>query len=179
MRRGGRRRRYVIPHEVKAWCPGRWGPRRVRVTECAHTIKAEDIYTEMLREGLDMKPGLSGRLRVTRQDGVELQFNATVVNNAVWRRGRVFLICPCCSGRCTRLYMPRLDSLLACRQCWGLTYESRQHANYKDSGPRWAGVFGTHRELAMFQTCGARDRRKYAALTRWAERRALSGGRDC
>ena len=40
---------------------GRWGPRRVRVTECVLVIKAEEIYTVLLRQGMDVRPGVAGR----------------------------------------------------------------------------------------------------------------------
>jgi hypothetical protein len=56
-----------------------------------------------------------------------------VRQNAVWRRGRVFLRCPRCQRCCTRLYLPLETLWLACRRCWGLTYVSRQLQNYKDS----------------------------------------------
>jgi hypothetical protein len=30
------------------YCPGgRWGPRRVRVTDCAVVVRAEDLYTTL------------------------------------------------------------------------------------------------------------------------------------
>jgi hypothetical protein len=37
------------------------------------------------------------------------------------------------SRRRPRLYLPRVDLDLACRRCWGLTYESRSRRNYKDT----------------------------------------------
>jgi hypothetical protein len=138
MRRGGRRRRYVIPHEVKVWCSGRWGPRRVRVTECWAVLEAESVYTELLRGGPEhVRPGRRCALAWTlpgRQFSIEVE----VAANAVWRFGRVFLRCPKCSRLATRIYVPASDTSPACRRCWGLTYQSRQRRNYKDTG-RLAG----------------------------------------
>ena len=133
-------------------------------------IKAEEIYTVLLRQGLDVRPGVAGDLSAER-GGWRFTFRASVVANAVWRRGRVFLTCPLCHGRCTRLYGPRNDSPLACRTCWGLTYESRQHANYKDRG-RWTHRgWGTPRDMAQSQTERERERRYAASVDRWAQRR--------
>jgi hypothetical protein len=93
--------------------------------------------------------------------------------NAVWRCGRLFLRCPCSGHRATRIYLPTANSWPACRCCCGLTYESRQHANYKDAGPRWLGGLSTHRDMAYCQTDGERERRREASVKRWAERKAL------
>jgi hypothetical protein len=77
----------------------------------------------------------------------------------------------CRIGHCTRLYFPLPDSPLACRRCWGLTYASRQHRNYTDRGPLWAGF--SHRDSAYVQTEEARERNYEASVKRWAERRLL------
>ena len=56
MGRGGYRRRYIEPNwDARTWCAGRWGPRRVRVTECAMMLTAEQAYTELLRSELFYK----------------------------------------------------------------------------------------------------------------------------
>ena len=135
MRRGGRRRRCVDPRGVGVFISGgRWGPRRVRVTECAQTIKSEEMYTLLLRGGVRVRPGLSVALSVELRAGVTQHFLATVVANRVWRRGRVFLVCPGCARRCARLYRPRREWRVACRRCWGLTYESRQRQHVQGHG---------------------------------------------
>src|SRR5437879_6334865 len=37
------------PERPPVWCEdGRWGPRRVRVSECWGTILAEDVYTALV-----------------------------------------------------------------------------------------------------------------------------------
>ena len=105
------------------------------MTECAFTVTAEETYTILLRDGAPVEPGWAGSVTATAEAGHSWRLGVTVKANAVWRRGRVFLVCPRCGERSTRLYAPRPDSWLACRRCWGLTYESRQRANYKDSGP--------------------------------------------
>ena len=95
--------------------------------------------------------------------------------NAIWRRGRLFLTCPRCESRCTRLYLPLPSSWLACRQCWGLTYSSRTLLNYKDSP--WgrgvfASVFGTsQRDWARLTTQEKRQNQYQRSAQRMAERR--------
>lgn len=51
----------------------------------------------------------------------------------------------------------------------GLTYESRQHGNYKDTG-RFSAFGLTHRSMAESQTWHARERGAAAAAERYAER---------
>jgi hypothetical protein len=97
-----------------------------------------------------------------------------VRQNAVWRRGRVFLGCPRCGCRCTRVYIPLEDSSPACRRCWGLSYESRQLQNYKNS--TWgrgalARMFGTtQRDWAYQATADRREQRRQLARDRAYER---------
>ncbi len=69
-------RRYVQPgQDVQVWCSGRWGPRRVRVNQCWVTVRAEDLYTALLKDDADsVRPGAKGTAtfnpgRDTRQDG--------------------------------------------------------------------------------------------------------------
>jgi hypothetical protein len=91
--------------------------------------------------------------------------------NKVWRFGRVFLRCPACTSRATRLYVPTSESpRAACRSCWGLTYASRQNHNYKDSGPlRSIGL--TMRDLAKLETWRKQQDAREAARARWSQRR--------
>ncbi len=159
MRRGGRRRRYVTREEAAVWCPsGRWGPKRTRVTQCWAVMTAEAIYTALMRDDLaKMRPGARGSALWSpggRSDEIQWELRA----NAVWRFGRLFLICPRCHRRATRIYVPIETSWPACRRCWGLTYESRQRENYKDSG-RFSGLGLTLRSLAESQTYSRRERR--------------------
>jgi hypothetical protein len=169
--RGGRRRRYVTREDAAVWClSGRWGPKRVRVTQCWAILAAERLYTELLRGDLSrMKPG--GRGRVTwSPPGQSVTLDWQLRANAVWRFGRVFLTCPQCSRRSTRIYVPLENSWPACRRCWGLTYESRQHSNYRGDG--WFSP----RSLAESQTFHARQRRAESAANRYEERRKILKG---
>jgi hypothetical protein len=169
----GARRRYVTREDAAVWCPsGRWGPRRVRVTECVSVFRAEDVYTALLREADQLRPVRPGaRGSVTFSiEGRTLSAAWEVRANAVWRFGRVFLRCSRCERLATRLYMPLAHSWAACRRCWGLTYESRQRANYRDCG-RFAGLGLTSRSAAQWQTLSERERRAEAAAVRYAERR--------
>ena len=44
------RKRWIWRQEAAVWCPGgRWGPRQTRVTECSHVLRAEDLYTALLK----------------------------------------------------------------------------------------------------------------------------------
>ena len=92
--------------------------------------------------------------------------------NAVWRFGRLFLRCPTCRRLITRVYVPTTPAPARCRVCWGLTYESRQHRPYKDSG--LLAVAGlTLRWFAQSETLRERECRAEAARQRYAERRAI------
>lgn len=175
MNRGGRRPRRIGPGDASVSCPGgRWGRRRTRVTECYTLIRAEDVYAGLLaQKRAALGPGTRGTAIFTIKDrGVEAGWE--VRHNAVWRRGRVFLLCSRCSRRCTRLYLPLADSWLACRRCWGLTYESRTLRNYKDTlwgRGMFARMFGTtQREWALNMTTERRAERIISVRKRWAER---------
>jgi hypothetical protein len=95
------------PHEARVCCPGgRWGRRRTRTTECFAVLKAEDLYTALLRDkGGRVAPGSKGTATVCFK-GKEHTTSWEVRANAVWRRGRVFYISPTCTQRRTRLYLP-------------------------------------------------------------------------
>jgi hypothetical protein len=100
-----------------------------------------------------------------------------VRSHAVWRHGRLFLRCPWCGARCTRLYLPDPRSAgPACRRCLGLTYASRATRTYRDTlwgrGRLAACLFDTtQREWAYMKTDRARERRAEACAERWAYRR--------
>ena len=113
-------RRSIDPADVAVHITcGRWGSRRVRVTECAAVLKAEDVYTALLRdEAQVVMQGASGSLDLSisgRPHVVAWEIRP----NALWRRGRVFLQCDRCSRRCTRLYLPRIDLNPACPNVLG------------------------------------------------------------
>src|SRR5262245_50053197 len=108
MSRGGYRRRYVLPAEVPVWVrTGRWGPRRARVEQCA-TLAAEFVYDKLILEGQSFGPGWRATLSWVPQSnaGPDWDVLVEVLPNAVWRRGRLFLRCPHCERRTTRVYVP-------------------------------------------------------------------------
>src|SRR5262249_44072434 len=157
------------------WCPaGRWGPRRVRVTECWAVLTAEHMYTELIRDNLErLAPGQHGSA-TWKLDGYSADLGWEVRANSVWRFGRVFFRCPKCARLATRIYVPNANAWAACRRCWGLTYPSRQFGNYKNYGGGFLGAFGfTHRDFALSQTHDNRRRREAAAWERYAERRRI------
>ena len=166
-RRGGRRpRRYVVPHEVPVWVSGgRWGPRRARVEQCA-TLEAEIVYHLMICAGEPLAPGWHATVSSTAGNYKFPNIKVEVVANAVWRRGRLFLRCPRCGRRATRLYVPVIDVQPRCRRCWGLNYQS-QSWSYKSTGPL-GPYFGP---LAHSTTHDRRKTRQRAARERYAARR--------
>ena len=136
-------------------------------------LRAEDVYTSLLRGPEPVSAGEHGEVTWTldeRSFTVAFEIRA----NSVWRHGRVFLQCPQCWRRATRLYVPTATAWAACRRCWGLTYQSRTQNNYKDGG---GGVFAHvgmgHRFMAQLQTERERERRREASIVRWAERRDI------
>lgn len=172
------RRRYVTRGEAPVWCPGgRWGPRRVRVTECHTVMRAEAAYTWLLRENpAATRPGASGAATFTVADRFHT-FEWELRSNAVWRAGRMFLRCPQCRSRCTRLYLPIETAWLACRTCWGLSYNSRVLLNYRDSlwgRGAFARAFGTtQRDWAFMTTDDHRQSRTEGSRQRWEDRGPL------
>ncbi len=166
-------RRYVRPAiDANVWCrSGRWGPRRVRVTECWAVLNAEDVYTHLLRDDpCRTKPGARGSLRWTLPHEPPLTIAWELRSNAVWRFGRAFLRCPRCDRLSTRVYVPREGTWAACRRCWGLTYESRQQRTYRIGASYLSRAFGP---LACVLTHTARLARAAAAERRYAERREI------
>lgn len=179
-------RRYIEPgRHAAVWHPsGRWGPSRVRVEECVGVLRAEDVYTGLLRDhAARMTPGgklvrgsLGFRLPLPSGDASHTA-EWEIRPNAVWRYGRVFLRCPRCTRAATRLYLPTAKAWLACRRCWGLSYTSRQHRNYKPGRDWWARIGLDPRMSAAIQALGVSERRAEAAEVRHAERREILGAR--
>jgi hypothetical protein len=178
VRRGGRRRRSIGRGDAAVWClAGRWGPRRTRTHECYSVLRAEDLYTALLKsDPVNVRAGAAGTATYSIEDRKHTA-SWELRTNRVWRGGRLFLRCPRCHRRCTRLYVPLVTSSLACRVCWGLSYASRALRNYKDSlwgRGAFARVFGTtQRDWAYDAACEARSERRARSLQRVAERRRL------
>lgn len=184
MNRGGRRQRFIRRWDAPVWCrAGRWGPRRVRTNEC-HVVRAEELYTTLLREaakGHRIGPGSAGTANYLLC-GHSLTASWEIRANPIWRFGRVFFRCARCGRLCSRLYLPLADLDLRCRRCYGLSYASRTLQNYKDSlwgNRRFAAIFGTtqrdwaylmthDRQAANRQSCAERQlaRRRYWRRTR-------------
>jgi hypothetical protein len=180
-------RRYLTPGQhAHVWVSsGRWGPRRVRDTECWAILRAEDVYTDLLRRSLN-KLTIGGQLRGSlewtlprsggaRADTVDWEIRP----NAVWRYGRVFLKCPRCSRTCTRLYVPTEAAWPACRRCWGLTYRSTQERNYElNRGRSRYGQLFSPMVYAMCRADDARVERAAGAQKRSVERRQILARQD-
>jgi hypothetical protein len=162
-----------LPLDARAHCPhGRWGARRIRVDECEAAFCAETLYDLFLRTGRTPIP-LAGTL-VHRRAGRELT-SWLRTENAIWRHGRVFFICPRCRHRRARLYMPvAAGAPLACGRCCGLTYASRTLYNYKDSlvgrGPLARLLAKTQRDRAMLATLRRQELRRTTARQRRRDR---------
>src|SRR5512143_2993002 len=106
-------RRYVRPGiDAAVWiASGRWGPKRVTVSQCWATLRAEDVYTGLLRDdAARARPGARGVLWWTLSGEHTAEVGWEFRANAVWRFGRVFLTCPACNRRATRIYLPVEDS---------------------------------------------------------------------
>ena len=77
----------------------------------------------------------------------------------------------------TRLYLPREDSWLACRRCWGLTYSSRHDRHYKDRFSRFGRLLGvTLREFAYMDGTREREQRQDGSRERCARPRSRPKG---
>jgi hypothetical protein len=149
------------------------------VDECEVAFCAETLYDLFLRT--DRTPIPLGGTFVHKYAGRELTTAWCRSENVVWRYGRVFFLCPRCRERRTRLYIPVAGASVACGSCWGLTYASRTHYNYKDSlvgrGPIARLLEQTHRDRALLATLHRRELRRTAGRQRQSERykRARSG----
>lgn len=168
-RRGGwRPRNYVVPGEVPVCAAGRWGPRRAHVGESAAILAAELVYHQLICDGSRFGPGARARLTWTPDAASTTSWDieVEVVPHAVWRRGRLFLRCPACQQRATRLYVPIAGYEPRCRRCWGLNYAS-QSWSYKP-----VSLCGqVLSSVAYVTTAVRRDERRQAARTRYAARR--------
>lgn len=153
---------------LRVYASGRWGVRRVRVSEC-RVIRAESLYDRMLREGRAPKPGEHGEVFVN--GGCRVSWES--VENRIWAFGRLFLRCGRCGKRATRLYAPTPTSEPECRECWGLTYATRTLGNYKPFGGGLLRAFGlTPRDWTMMDTADRRSEARRKARARYAERSA-------
>lgn len=130
--RGGDRPR--LAKGLTVWVQGRWGRRRVRVSECSTVIRAENCYRELLFAGISV----DADCEVVSAGPCGARYRATSLPNGLWRGGRIFLICDGCGRRSTRLYAPAAGHQLRCRRCWGLTYESRAVWSYHGELSRYA-----------------------------------------
>ena len=162
---------------LRCYASGERGRRRLLVTECWSVLRAEDVYTALLqRDAAMVAPGAKGTATYIIE-GREFTTSWEVRQNAVWRRGRLFLRCELCRLACTRQYIPLEQSKLACRRCWGLTYPSKTRQNYKDT--LWgrgsiARMFGTsQRDWAYQWTDDRREERRAASEARWKARRTI------
>ena len=93
-------RRWIRPSDAPVRVlSGRWGPRRVRVSEVWSTLRAEAVYDQFVREGHDFGPGWRARLEVhipiRDSDGVSSWYVEVEVRaNPIWRRGGSFISVP-------------------------------------------------------------------------------------
>lgn len=165
--RGGRRRKWILHSDAVVSCVGRWGRRRVRVEQCAATLTAEGVYGHLVCDRVPFRPW--SRLTISwlpPSCGAAWRIDVDVRPNAVWRRGRMFLGCPRCRRRVTRLYIPVAACEPRCRRCYGLNYES-QSWSYKACGALGL-LFGP---VAYVTTDARREQRKRASRARYAARR--------
>jgi hypothetical protein len=169
MRRGGRRPQGITAADAAVSCAGRWGRRRARVDECWATLTAERVYDRLLCDGAPIAPGWRGVLTWTPgpSTGRAWGVTAEVLDNAVWRFGRLFLRCPRCQKRVTRVYLPTASTDPRCRRCWGLSYESRSWS-YAPTG-LWGPLLGP---VAYATTSVRREERLAVSQARYAARRA-------
>jgi hypothetical protein len=176
MQRRGGRRPWQMPSDVPVFSSSsRRGRRRARVGQCVAILTAELVYDKLLRDGETFGPGYRETLswRPHGDPGPRWDIKAEVLANAVWRRGRLFLRCPNCEQRATRLYVPVVGLEPCCRRCWGLSYES-QSWSYKPTG--FLRVLGP---VAWVTTEYRRQARKQAARTRYEARRPFLNGKGC
>lgn len=170
MRRGGWRRRYIIPGEVPVWVSsGRWGPRRARVGQCSAVLTAELVYHNAVLQRETFGPGSRATLawKPDACSDTSWRIEVEVLANAVWRRGRLFFCCPNCHRHATRLYVPVVGTEPRCRRCWGLSYES-QSWSYTATG--FLAAFGP---IAYATTHERRKQRREASRARYAARRSF------
>ncbi len=159
---------------LRVWVSGRWGRRRVRTTECRSVVTSETLYDRLLRDGKAPRPGLSGRV-VIGPPVTAYTLTWDSVPNRIWAFGRIFLTCPGCDRRATRLYIPLAGCRPECRSCWGLSYTSRTRVNYKRSGSSfWRAVGISSSDWARLNTEERRREAKTEALERYRSRRPFT-----
>src|SRR5688572_24441269 len=96
--------------------------RRMRVTECWATLRAERVYAQLLAAGAELKPGDRAELEMLVPTATDDCFStpwyvtAESLANPLWRYGRLFLRCLRCDARCSRLYVPRPSLQPRCRR---------------------------------------------------------------
>ena len=112
----------------------------MRVTECLFVARAEVLYTELLRDA-PVKPGDRGWVTWTAES-TTVKAIWEIRENPIWKHGRVFLRCPWCDRRVSRLYIPVLGrpEVFACRPCLGLTGRTRP-LELRKSEPRLGSYF--------------------------------------
>ena len=124
-----------------------WDRRRTRTNECWATLRAEQLYTALLRDDASsVRPGAKGEATYTLEGRDDVSVTWEIQRNEVWRWGRVFWACRRCGRRCTRLYLPLENSEPACHRCWSLTYASRTLQSYENTlwgRGMFARMFGT------------------------------------
>jgi len=148
---------------------GRWGPKRLHVEQCCATIRAEDLYDDLVKRGLSTGRGSTFTATVALPDGRMHTVRSELVQNPIWRIGRLFVRCGWCGRRATRLYVPCRGFDLRCRRCWGLSYES-QAQNYGATG--YLGwLFGTLASEATLER--RREARRRSRLRQAARKEAL------
>jgi len=172
-------RRCAEPSEIGVYVrEGRWGPRRLRVTECDGMITAEGVYDSCVRVGLALRPGFRAAVVmpiVTTTHGKKPTVSTTtwllsfeMLPNLIWRFGRLFLRCPRCDCRVTRLYVPILGQSPRCRRCWGLAYASQSWSYHRD---------GYSSQVCYLTTAGKREARRKDSRQRCSERSVLADRR--
>ena len=159
---------------LRAYASGRWGRRRVRVSEC-RVIRAETVYDEMIWLGRSWKAGARGEFYI---GGHLVSWES--LENRIWACGRLFLRCRRCDGRTTRLYVPKAKSCEpGCRGCWGLTYTTRTLRSYKRHGGGLLRAFGvTPGDWTRMDTAERRAEARQNARARYAERRLFRLARE-
>ena len=172
MRRGGYRPRKPNLVSAALWVTnGRWGRRRARTNEF-WTLFAEGVYDDLIRRGVEFGPGSELQTTVTlRGEGAQWSVGLVVIDNPIWRFGRVLYVCPRCRVRTSRLYVSRNQPVrfgIGCRRCFGLSYAS-QKWSYRSTGTL-GRLFGSP---YLQNTEISRMHRLQAAKTRYAERAVI------
>jgi hypothetical protein len=155
-RAGGLRPRAPVSPPVSVRT-GRWGCRRLRVTECRHVLRAEDAYRDLLQ--FCPKPHCQTLEATTAVGNVTVELRA----NAVWPHGRLFYRCSRCAKLATRLYVPASGLDLRCRRCWGLAYASQQW-NYRGGWFERSKLYGWTLDARAERRQQARARRRRRAI---------------